>query len=409
MDYTKCIHLAHTRAHVGELQGFEKRLGRKWSWEQHTSYQQGTTVHFGQRAEKRQGSPLLWSSSRPYRHPWVRRFEEHYMYGRPRDQLAPRCRCLRSWWFAGRMKQKGKEKKEMPSWVSVFVVRSEIITWQLIIISDNNNLVQGFVHAFIIWQLIFLSCFHFFFCPWSIFFPNQTKNLRRSYSHTHPVTLGDLRWLGVLDRCPSQPNVLLLGGERRTHFHRPPAVFHQLNGALANRWAALVVLQLHIIWIKRREEVSKLKCIIGFLLCTSICSYRLVQFALLFWPLLHCFVAEVSAVELEHCPGPRLQRFRTGQITNKIKLINTYCKNGANQSVKSNPRLRIEAGWYVADRIRIRIEPPHAFDCRKRAKRNRIRNLKSLAVQNSENTCRLSGSSTRNRTRNLQSVEPLYY
>ena len=46
---------------------------------------------------------------------------------------------------------------------------------------------------------------------------------------------------------------------------------------------------------------------------------------------------------------------------------NTYWKNGPNQSVKSNPRLRIEAGWYIADRIRIRIELPHAFDCRKRA------------------------------------------
>ena len=78
---------------------------------------------------------------------------------------------------------------------------------------------------------------------------------------------------------------------------------------------------------------------------------------------------------------------------------NTYWKNGANQSVKSNPRLRIEAGWYVADRIRIRIEPPHAFDCRKRASRNCIRNLKNLAVRNSENTCRLSGSSIRNRIR----------
>ena len=86
---------------------------------------------------------------------------------------------------------------------------------------------------------------------------------------------------------------------------------------------------------------------------------------------------------------------------------NTYWKNGANQSVKSNPRLRIEAGWYVADRIRIRIEPPHAFDCRERAKRNRIRNLKNLAVRNSKNTCRLSGSSIRNHIRNLQSAEPL--
>ena len=88
---------------------------------------------------------------------------------------------------------------------------------------------------------------------------------------------------------------------------------------------------------------------------------------------------------------------------------NTHWKNGTNQSVKSNPRLRIEAGWYVADRIRIRIEPPHAFDCRKRAKRNRIRNLINLAVRNSANTCRLSGSSIRNRIRNLQSAEPLYY
>ena len=84
----------------------------------------------------------------------------------------------------------------------------------------------------------------------------------------------------------------------------------------------------------------------------------------------------------------------------------TYWKNGTNQSVQSNPRLRIEAGWYVA--VRIWIEPPHVFDCRKCAKRNRTRNLKNLAVRNSENTCRLSGSSIHNRICNLQSAEPLY-
>ena len=75
-----------------------------------------------------------------------------------------------------------------------------------------------------------------------------------------------------------------------------------------------------------------------------------------------------------------LERFRAGQITNKIWLRIRTEKNGANQSVKSNLRLRIEAGWYVADRIRIRIEPSHAFDCRKRAKPNCIRNLKNLAL-----------------------------
>ena len=53
-------------------------------------------------------------------------------------------------------------------------------------------------------------------------------------------------------------------------------------------------------------------------------------------------------------------------------------------------------------------EPPHAFDCRKRAKRNYIRNLKNLAVRNSENTCMRSGSPIRNHIRNLQSAEPLY-
>ena len=79
-----------------------------------------------------------------------------------------------------------------------------------------------------------------------------------------------------------------------------------------------------------------------------------------------------------------------------------YWKNGANQSVKSNPRLRIEAGWYVADRIRIRIEPPHVFDSPKRAIHNRIHNLKNPAVRNSENTCRLSSVPIRNRIRELQ-------
>ena len=109
----------------------------------------------------------------------------------------------------------------------------------------------------------------------------------------------------------------------------------------------------------------------------------------------------VSAMVTDMWHNMTIERFRAGQITN--------WKNGANQFVKSNPRLRTEAGWYVADHIRIQIEPPHAFDCRKRAKRNRIRNLKNLAVRNSENTCRLSGSSIRNRIRNLQSAEPLYY
>ena len=61
--------------------------------------------------------------------------------------------------------------------------------------------------------------------------------------------------------------------------------------------------------------------------------------------------------------GSALGRLRTNTAQN------TYWRNGANQSVKSNPGLRIEAGWYEADRIRIRIEPPHAFDCWKRAKR----------------------------------------
>ena len=60
---------------------------------------------------------------------------------------------------------------------------------------------------------------------------------------------------------------------------------------------------------------------------------------------------------------------------------NMYWKNGVNQSVRSNPRLRIEASWYVGwPYHRIRIEPPRAFDCRKRAMCNRIRNLKNLAI-----------------------------
>ena len=41
-----------------------------------------------------------------------------------------------------------------------------------------------------------------------------------------------------------------------------------------------------------------------------------------------------------------LERFCTGQITNKIWL-KLHTENGANQSVKSNPKLCIEASWYV--------------------------------------------------------------
>ena len=53
---------------------------------------------------------------------------------------------------------------------------------------------------------------------------------------------------------------------------------------------------------------------------------------------------------------PMAERFRAWQITKKKNAAqNTYWKNGANPSVKSNPRLRIEAGWYVADRIEYRL------------------------------------------------------
>ena len=53
-----------------------------------------------------------------------------------------------------------------------------------------------------------------------------------------------------------------------------------------------------------------------------------------------------------------------------------------------NPR-RIEASWYVADRVRIRVDWPHDFDCRKSPMRNRIRSVENLAARNSEITDRL--------------------
>ena len=59
------------------------------------------------------------------------------------------------------------------------------------------------------------------------------------------------------------------------------------------------------------------------------------------------------------------ERFRRWADFQQNMAQNTYWKNVANQSVKVQPRLRIKAGWYVADRIRIKIEPPHAFDRRK--------------------------------------------
>ena len=45
------------------------------------------------------------------------------------------------------------------------------------------------------------------------------------------------------------------------------------------------------------------------------------------------------------------ERFRAGQTANKNMAQTTYWNNGTNQSVKSNPRVRIEAGWYLADCI----------------------------------------------------------
>ena len=61
----------------------------------------------------------------------------------------------------------------------------------------------------------------------------------------------------------------------------------------------------------------------------------------------------------------------TPQITRKVPpradyeqntAQNAHWKNGANQSVKLNPRLLIDATWYVVDHIRIQIELPHAID-----------------------------------------------
>ena len=78
-------------------------------------------------------------------------------------------------------------------------------------------------------------------------------------------------------------------------------------------------------------------------------------------------VGEVTTFERRDVPRWADYEHNTAQ--------NTYWKNGANQSIKSNPRLRIEAGWYVADRIRVRIEPPHAFDCRKRTIRMTVESV----------------------------------
>ena len=74
---------------------------------------------------------------------------------------------------------------------------------------------------------------------------------------------------------------------------------------------------------------------------------------------------------------------------------------------KVNPRLCIEASWYIADHVRICVDRPHAFDCQKSLFRNRIRNVEHLAARNSEITDRLFVSPIRNRIRNLQFAEPL--
>ena len=69
---------------------------------------------------------------------------------------------------------------------------------------------------------------------------------------------------------------------------------------------------------------------------------------------------------------------------------------------KVNPRLCIEASWFVADRVKTRVDRPHAFDCRKPLMRNRIRNVENLAARNSDITDRLYVSPMRNRLRSLQ-------
>ena len=85
----------------------------------------------------------------------------------------------------------------------------------------------------------------------------------------------------------------------------------------------------------------------------------------------------------------KIGRFRAGQITNKIRLrLRTEEKKWREPIRRVNPR-RIEASWYVADRVRIRVDWPHDFDCRKSPMRNRIRSVENLAARNSEITDRL--------------------
>ena len=57
-------------------------------------------------------------------------------------------------------------------------------------------------------------------------------------------------------------------------------------------------------------------------------------------------------------------------------------------------------------KISLRVDRPHAFDCRKSLVRNR--NVENLAAQKSEITDRLYVSPKRKCIRNLQSAEPLY-
>ena len=60
--------------------------------------------------------------------------------------------------------------------------------------------------------------------------------------------------------------------------------------------------------------------------------------------------------------------------------------------------------------MRIRVNRPHAFDCRKCLMRNHICNvlLENLAARNSDITDRFYVSPIRNRIHNLQSAEPLF-